>query len=400
MMIYIYLPNALTAFLSLHRQAAMRRRNSLTERSSRSPEPYDHSNPPTLPRRSNVGPPPFKPGPPSDGTIGHPPLPTQNRLSNASNRSDEGFGGAGMEHSQVPPVEAERPKLRKVQPKPPPQEPSADNELLKKLQRRQNRIQKAEEQGVESLDPHLNPRELRDESPKKEVAEQQPAASATPPVQQKPKAGPPPIPERKTATLSTQPSVSAESSPPPPPVQPPPPSSQPPPSTPPTEQPNKAPPPKAKPKVKAPPPKPKEEEPEIPPWQRELQKRKQKRAEEAEVAAQTMMAEQPSVEKKEVSEEKPAPPPVVSKKPPKPTPVRVAGTPPPAPPTQAPPPPVTQAPPSEPVVAPPTPEPVIPPPLVDKSEEFKLKPETTPTHVASSTTSGDSQCMLIKCLSL
>ena len=196
-------------FFFLCRQAVLRRRNSLTEQNPRSSEAeaYDHSNPPTLPRRTNIGPPQFKPPPPGEGTI-VPPPPAQNQFSSASNRLSGGSAMTAAQPQQPAPVEAERPKLRKVQPKPPPQEPSVDDELMKKLQRRQNRIQKAEEQGVDSIDPHLNPRELQDEdSPKHEVTEQQ--ALSTPPVQQKPKAvGPPPIPERKTATLSSQPSVS------------------------------------------------------------------------------------------------------------------------------------------------------------------------------------------------
>ena len=50
-------------------ESARRRQNSLSGRSSGSPEPvldlpYDRSNPPTLPRRTNMGPPAFKPAPP------------------------------------------------------------------------------------------------------------------------------------------------------------------------------------------------------------------------------------------------------------------------------------------------------------------------------------------------
>ena len=49
---------------STPRQAVLRRRNSLTERSSKSPEREASYNPPTLPRRTHGGPPAFKPVPP------------------------------------------------------------------------------------------------------------------------------------------------------------------------------------------------------------------------------------------------------------------------------------------------------------------------------------------------
>ena len=107
----------------------LRRRNSLKERSPNSPEReyYDRSNPPTLPRRGH-GPPSFVPTPPSDRD------PPRHQAQS---------------HDIVSSVpEVEKPKLRKVQPKPPPEEPSMDNELLKKLMRRQNKIKKAEEEGV------------------------------------------------------------------------------------------------------------------------------------------------------------------------------------------------------------------------------------------------------------
>ncbi len=136
-------------------QAAMRRRNSFSDRSSSSPDrDWDQrSNPPTLPRRGHGGPPQFKPiPPPMEGSLGFSAEQRHSQYSINSNRSDrspspELRGGSTGSLPQRQSAEVEKPRLRKVQPSrpPPSQASSVDNELLQKLMRRQNKILEAQQ---------------------------------------------------------------------------------------------------------------------------------------------------------------------------------------------------------------------------------------------------------------
>lgn len=142
--IHVLLSHLSTLSRHIAQQAVLRRRNSLSDRSSSSPDrDWDQrSNPPTLPRRGHGGPPQFKPIPPPQEGSRH------SQYSNRSN-SPEPQGGSTSSLPQQLSADVEKPKLRKVQvsrPPPAPEPSSVDNELMQKLMRRQNKILQAQQE--------------------------------------------------------------------------------------------------------------------------------------------------------------------------------------------------------------------------------------------------------------
>ncbi|CAI8006143.1 Caskin-1 [Geodia barretti] len=193
------------------RNSAQHRRSSVSDRSSASPERGD---PPTLPRRAQAGPPPFKPVPPPNESRG------------------KGAGGE-LESSKRHMFSSDSERLQAPKPQPTAPPPvSEENELMAKLKRRQNKIIEAEQTAPEPV-----PEEAREEEE---------------PVQPKP----PPPPQRKTPTLNSVPQQSdaQEQAAP--------------------QEPVLA---KQK-KAKPPPPKPKDAEAEMSPWQQELAARRARMA--------------------------------------------------------------------------------------------------------------------------
>ena len=174
---------------------------------------------------------------------------------------------------------------------------SADNELMAKLMRRQNKISELEAAAATEQPPH--------------------ECEETEAVQSKP----PPPPQRKTPALNTPPTQPQPSQPPP--TQPPP--TQPPPTQLPSQSPETAPSEttfRQKKVVKPPLSKPKEAEPEMMPWQQELAARRARMAEnesqepEVELVTSTEVQEKAASPAPVARPAKPAPKPKRNKVPP------------------------------------------------------------------------------------